>query len=70
MKVIQAVKFVVIRTFKATKILLIVYVILTVSVSLLSIFNMLVFKEMIDTANGQKTILGLSIFALIIFWIF
>lgn len=69
MKVIQAVRFVVARTYKATKILLIVYIILTVVVSLLSIFNMLIFKEMIDTANGQKTILGLSIFALISFWI-
>lgn len=69
MKVIQAVRFVVIRTYKATKIFLIVYVILTVFVSLLSIFNMLVFKEVIDAANGQKTILGLSVFSLISFWI-
>lgn len=69
MKVIQAVKFVVIRTYKAVGSLLIFYVALTVFVSLLSIFNMLVFKEVIDAANGQKTLLGLSIFSLLIFWI-
>ena len=69
MKVIQAVKFVVIRTYKAAGSLLILYVTLTVFVSLLSIFNMLVFKEVIDAANGQKTILGLSVFSLISFWI-
>lgn len=69
MKVIQAVKFVVVRTYKASKTLLIAYVFLTVFVSLLSIFNMLVFKEIIDAANGQKTILGLSVFSLISFWV-
>ena len=69
MKVIQAVKFVVIRTYKAAGSLLILYAALTVFVSLLSIFNMLVFKEVIDAANGQKTLLGLSIFSLIVFWI-
>ena len=69
MKVIQAVKFVLLRTYKAAGILLIIYVTLTVFVSLLSIFNMLIFKEVIDAANGQKTLLGLSIFLLIVFWI-
>lgn len=69
MKVIQAVKFVVIRTFKATRLLLVVYVVLTVIVSLLSIFNLLIFKEITDSANGQKTLLGLGIFSLITLWI-
>ena len=69
MKVIQAVKFVVIRTYKAAGKLLIIYITLTVFVSLLSILNMLVFKEVIDAANGQKTLLGLSIFSLLTLWI-
>src|SRR3989338_2068662 len=66
MKVIQAVKFVFVRTFKASGVLLIIYVMLIAFVSLFSIFNILVFKEVIDTANGQKTILGLNIFSLIV----
>src|SRR4030067_2966066 len=69
MKVIQAVKFVLGKTYKAAKTLLIIYVVLTIIISLLSIFNLLIFKELTDTANGQKTILGLSIFALITLWI-
>ncbi|OGK23641.1 hypothetical protein A3A46_02215 [Candidatus Roizmanbacteria bacterium RIFCSPLOWO2_01_FULL_37_13] len=68
MKVIQAVKFVFVRTFKASGVLLIIYVMLIAFVSLFSIFNILVFKEVIDTANGQKTILGLNIFSLIVLW--
>ncbi|MBI4008707.1 ABC transporter ATP-binding protein [Candidatus Roizmanbacteria bacterium] len=69
MKVIQAVKFVVTKTYKATKTLLIVYTILTILISLFQVFNILIFKEVIDTANGQKTILSLNLFSLIYLWI-
>lgn len=69
MKIIQAIKFVFAKTYKAAKNLLIIYIILTIIISLLSIFNLLVFKEMTDAANGQKTIFGLSILALINLWI-
>ncbi|MBI4226128.1 ABC transporter ATP-binding protein [Candidatus Roizmanbacteria bacterium] len=68
MKVIQAVKFVVIRTYKTTKILLVVYISLTIFISLLAFINILVFKEVIDAANGQETILGLSILSLFFLW--
>lgn len=68
MKVIQSVKFVVSQTFKATGFLLVSYVLLMIFVSLLSFVNLLVFKEVIDTANGQKTILGLSLLALFFLW--
>src|SRR3989344_8711281 len=69
MKVVQAIKFVLLRAYQAAGKLLVIYIALTIFVSLLSIFNMLVFKEVIDSANGQKTLLGLSIYSLIIFWI-
>ena len=68
MQVFQAVRFVVSQTFKAARFLLIFYVWLTIFISLLSFVNLLVFKEVIDTANGQKTILGLSIVSLFSIW--
>ncbi len=66
MKTVQAVKFVVTRTLQATKRLFILYVFLSVIVSLTTIVNVFIFKEVIDTAGGQKTIFGLSIMSLVV----
>lgn len=66
MKTIQAVKFVVTRTLQAAKILFILYVSLSVIISLATIVNVFIFKEVIDAAGGQKTIFGLSIISLVV----
>jgi len=66
MKSVQAIKFVVVRTLQASKTLLILYVFLSVIMSLTTIINIFIFKEIIDAAGGQKTIFELSIVSLIV----
>ncbi len=65
MKVLQSVRFVVVKTLQAAKSLFIVYIVLRIILSLTTIVNFVIFKEIIDSATGQKTFLGLSILSLV-----
>lgn len=66
MKPIQAVKFVVSKTFQASKKQLILYCLLTFFVSFTTLGNMFIFKEIIDVAGGLPSIFGLGIISLIV----
>lgn len=67
MKVIQAVKFVIVRTYEAVGSLLIIYIVLSSLVSISSIVNIFIFKKIIDAAGGQQSFFGLTLLGLIIF---
>lgn len=57
-----------VRTFwNAAKPIFLVCIITSVFIALSSIVNTITLKEIIDSANNQKTLLGLSIFGVIIF---
>ena len=67
MKMFRVIKFTLKTIWKATNPMFLVYLITQVFIALSSIVNTITFKEIIDSANNQKTILGLSIFGVIIF---
>ncbi len=67
MKMFRAVKFSLKQIWKAAKPTFLICLIAQVFIALSSIVNTITFKEIIDSANNQKTLLGLSIFGVIIF---
>ncbi|OGK28870.1 hypothetical protein A3D06_01505 [Candidatus Roizmanbacteria bacterium RIFCSPHIGHO2_02_FULL_40_9] len=62
---LQAIRFVVNRAFKAAPFLFSVYITANVLLAFTNILNIFIFKEIIDSANQNSTILGLTILALI-----
>ncbi|OGM11382.1 hypothetical protein A2Z22_01200 [Candidatus Woesebacteria bacterium RBG_16_34_12] len=67
MKVFRAIKFTLKTIWKAAKPTFLVCLIAQVFIALSSIINTITFKEIIDSANNQETLLGLSIFGVIFF---
>jgi len=67
MKMFRVIKFTLKMIWKAAKPMFLVYLVTQIFIALSSIVNTITFKEIIDSANNQKTILGLSIFGVIIF---
>lgn len=61
----SAIKFTIRESFKASKRFLLLGVITQIIIALSSIVNTFTFKEIIDAANNQATILGLSIFGVV-----
>jgi len=66
----RVIKFTLKTIWKAAKPLFLIYLITQIFIALSSIVNTITFKEIIDSANHQKTILGLSIFGVIVFRLF
>lgn len=62
----QAIKFTLSNTWKSTRGLFFVYLITQVILAVSSLVNTFTFKEVIDSANNSKTILGLSLIGVII----
>jgi ATP-binding cassette subfamily B protein len=62
----SAIKFTVKEIWKAAKPVFLIYLITQIFIALSSIINTITFKEIIDSATNQKTILGLSIFGVIV----
>jgi ATP-binding cassette subfamily B protein len=67
MKMFRAITFTIKTFWKAARPIFLVCIITSVFIALSSIVNTITFKEIIDSANNQKTLLGLSIFGVIIF---
>ena len=67
MKMFRAIKFTVKTIWKAAKPTFLVCLVAQIFIALSSVVNTITFKEIIDSANNQKTLLGLSIFGVIIF---
>lgn len=63
----QAITFTVKTIWKAARPTFLVCLIAQIFISLSSVVNTITFKEIIDSANNQKTLLGLSIFGVIAF---
>lgn len=63
----RAIKFTIITIWKAAKPTFLVCLVAQIFIALSSIINIITFKEIIDSVNNQKTLLGLSIFGVIIF---
>jgi len=63
----RAIKFTVKTIWKAAKPTFLVCLVAQIFIALSSVVNTITFKEIIDSANNQKTLLGLSIFGVIIF---
>jgi len=67
MKMSRAINFTINSYWKAARPLFLISLITSVFIALSSIVNTITFKEIIDSANNQNTLLGLSIFGVIIF---
>jgi len=67
MKMFRAIIFTVKSFWKAATPVFLVCIIAQVFIALSSVVNTITFKEIIDSANNQKTLLGLSIFGVIAF---
>ncbi|PIY69141.1 hypothetical protein COY90_02260 [Candidatus Roizmanbacteria bacterium CG_4_10_14_0_8_um_filter_39_9] len=67
MRMFQAIKFTVKTIWNAARPMFLVCLIAQVFIALSSIINTITFKEIIDSANNQQTLFGLSIFGVIIF---
>lgn len=63
--IIEAVKFVVGRSFKAARTLFVVYIVASIFLSFTAILNIFIFKEIIDSVNQNENVVGLSILTLI-----
>jgi ABC-type multidrug transport system fused ATPase/permease subunit len=61
----QAVKFTLIKSWQSSKKFFLAYLLIQILLALTSIIDLLAYKEVIDTANHVKTILGLSIWGVI-----
>lgn len=68
MKVLQAVRFVFIETFKSTGTLLTIYIFLSFLLSLSVLFQFFLFKEIIDTVNGGTNIFHTTVTGLMEFF--
>src|SRR3989344_110120 len=66
-KTIEAIKFVLEKAFKATSGIFIVYLTIQVILALTIILNIFIFKQIIDAANNQRTLFGLSLLGIIVF---
>lgn len=62
---LQAIKFTIIKSWQASKKFFLAYLLVQILLALAWIIDLLVYKEVIDTANHTKTILGLSIWAIV-----
>lgn len=67
MKIIEAIKFVLEKAFKAAFAVFTIYLTIQVVIALTTILNIFIFKQIIDAANNQQTIFGLSLLGIIIF---
>jgi len=63
----EAIKFVLEKAFKATSGIFIVYLTIQVILALTIILNIFIFKQIIDAANNQRTLFGLSLLGIIVF---
>ncbi|MCL4339022.1 ABC transporter ATP-binding protein/permease [Patescibacteria group bacterium] len=70
MQIWRPVKFTIIATWQAHKRLFLIYILIQTILALTYIIDLFSYKEVVDSLNHSKTILGLSIYGVIIFLLF